>query len=135
MPKVMADHNVEGHLQAFINIWLSSEWDSVWLELSCEIESFDRLGIPHDMADTLLWKLCQQNSIVLLTGNRNAESDDSLDAAIKKMSTSNCLPVITIGDPDRIMRDRDYAEYAASQMLQYLLDIELLRGTGRLYIP
>ena len=43
--------------------------------------------------------------------------------------------VVTIADPDRLMRDRDYAERAAAQLLEYLLDLENLRGAGRLYIP
>jgi REP element-mobilizing transposase RayT len=37
MPRIMADHNVEGHLQALVNIWLSPEWDGVWSDSSCQI--------------------------------------------------------------------------------------------------
>ncbi len=135
MTKIMADHNVEGHLQALVNIWLSPEWGGVWSDLSCEIESFERLGIPHNTPDTELWELCQQYNIVLITGNRNAESHDSLEVAINKLGTSSSLPVVTIGDPNRLMRDRDYAEHVAGQLVQYLLDIDNLRGTGRLYVP
>ncbi len=135
MPRIMADHNVEGHLQALVNIWLSPEWDGVWSDSSCQIESFERLGIPHDTSDTALWELCQQCKIVLITANRNAEGHDSLEMAINELGTSSSLPVVTIGDPDRLMRDRDYAERAAGQLMQYLLDIDKLRGTGRLYVP
>ncbi len=45
------------------------------------------------------------------------------------------LPVITIGDPDRLLRDRDYAQRVAAQLLEFLLDLENLRGTGQLYVP
>jgi hypothetical protein len=43
--------------------------------------------------------------------------------------------VLTIGDPDRLMRDREYAERTAAQVFEYLLELENLRGTGRLYVP
>jgi hypothetical protein len=43
--------------------------------------------------------------------------------------------VLTIADPDRLMRDRDYAERTAVQLLEFLLDLENLRGAGRLYGP
>ena len=135
MPRIMADHNVEGHLHALMNIWESADWSDVWSELSCEVESFERLGIAHDTPDTDLWKLCQQHGIVLITGNRNAEGQESLEAAIFRLGTPDSLPVVTIGDPDRLMRDPDYAERAAAQLLEYLLSLEDLRGAGRLYVP
>ena len=135
MPKIMADHNVEGHLEVLMTIWSSPEWNDIWAEMACEIESFERLAIPHDIPDTQLWELCQQNEIVLVTGNRNAEADDSLEASIERLGTSRSLPVVTIGDPDRLIRDRHYAERAAAQLLEYLLDLEDLRGAGRLYVP
>jgi hypothetical protein len=70
-----------------------------------------------------------------ITANRNAEGPDSLEAAIRTLGTARSLPVVTIGDPDRLLRDRDYAQRAAAQLLEYLLDLENLRGTGRLYVP
>jgi predicted nuclease of predicted toxin-antitoxin system len=135
MPRIMADHNVEGHLHALMDIWASPDWGDVWSELSCEVESFERLGISHSTPDTELWEFCQQHEIVLITGNRNAEGEDSLEAAIVGLGTPSSLPVVTIGDPDRLMRDRDYAERAAAQLFEYLLSLDNLRGAGRLYVP
>ena len=40
MPKIMADHNVEGHLQALVNIWLSPEWGDVWSDLNSYLERY-----------------------------------------------------------------------------------------------
>ncbi len=45
MPKLMADHNVSGHLQVLLSIASSVEWGEVWAELACEIETFERLPI------------------------------------------------------------------------------------------
>jgi len=135
MPKIMADHNVEGHLELLLGIWTSPDWGDLWGEMSTELESFERLEIPHDTPDAELWTLCQERDIVLLTGNRNAEGEGSLENAINSLGTPNSLPVLTIGDPDRVFRDRDYAERIAAQVLEYLLDVDGLRGTGRLYVP
>ena len=45
------------------------------------------------------------------------------------------LPVLTIADPDRVMIDRDYAEDVSARVLEYLIDLDKLRGAGRLYVP
>ena len=103
--------------------------------MGCDLESFERSGIAPDTSDTRLWELCQTHEIVLLTGNRNAEGADSLEAAIASLGTARSLPVITIGDPDRLLRDLNYAQRVAAQVLEHLLDLENLRWTGRLYVP
>jgi hypothetical protein len=135
MPKIMADHNVEGHLDVLLRLWTSPPWNRLWQELSCDVESFQRRGIAHDMPDVELWRFCQHEGIVLVTGNRNAEGEDSLEATIQNSRTDDCLPVLTIGSPARIMTDRTYAERVAERILEYLLDLESLRGVGRLYVP
>lgn len=72
---------------------------------------------------------------MLVTGNRNKEDDDSLEATMLKRNTPQSLPVLTIGDPDRVMVDRQYAHSVAVQVLDYLLDIDKVRGAMRLYVP
>jgi hypothetical protein len=135
MPTIMADHNVEGQFQVLLGIWTSAEWYDIWESLSCETQSFHRLGIPYNTSDSELWRLCQQHEIVLITGNRNANDTDSLEATIREQADAASLPVLTIADPDRIMTSRDYAERVAAQVLDYLMELEKLRGAGRLYVP
>jgi hypothetical protein len=45
------------------------------------------------------------------------------------------LPVITLANPQRIMRDRLYAEMAATRLLEQLIAIDDFRGAGRLFVP
>lgn len=135
MPKIMADHNVEGHLDVLLRIWTSPVWNDLWRQIGCDVESFERQGIAHDTPDTELWRFCQQQGIVLVTGNRNAEGEDSFEAAIQNNCTDETLPVLTIGNPARILTDRAYAEQVAERVLEYILDLEGLRGVGRLYVP
>ena len=92
MPKIMADHNVEGHLDVLLRIWTSPPWNRLWQQLSCAVESFQRMGIALDAPDAELWRVCQQEGILLLTGNRNAEGEDSLEATIRDRQTNDSLP-------------------------------------------
>jgi hypothetical protein len=135
MPRIMADHNIERHFQVLIGICSSPEWAEIWASLACEVDSLERLGLPNETADVELWQLCQERGVVLITGNRNADGPTSLEAAIRTLRTDGSLPVITLSDPDRFLIDRDYAHAATERLLERLLDLENLRGTGRLYIP
>jgi len=135
MPTILADHDVEGHLRILIRIWSSPDWSELWAQTNCAFESFERLGLEPDTPDSDVWRLCQQRQIILITGNRNAEGEDSLEATIRREATADSLPVFTIGDPGRLVRDRRYAERVAARMYGYLQMIDHLRGAGRLYLP
>jgi hypothetical protein len=135
MPTIMADHDVEGHLQVLLNLWHSTEWNEFWLDAACNIEYRERLQIADSIPDADLWRLCQERGIVLLTGNRNAEGEDSLEATIRREGKPGSLPVFTIADPRRLMRDRDYAELVAILLIERLHDLDILRGAGRQFVP
>jgi hypothetical protein len=135
MPAIMADHNVEGHLARLIGIWTSPDWFDLWEGVDCDIQSFERLGLAPDATDRELWNACQANEIVLLTGNRNEEDEDSLEAVIQESAGEPNFPVLTIADPDRVMSDRNYSEEVAARVLEYLIDLDKVRGAGRLYVP
>jgi hypothetical protein len=131
----MADHDVEGHLEIFAVIWESDEWLDIWRPLGCRMDSFKGRGLATNMPDSELWRFCQENQIVLVTGNRNKEGDDSLEATMQRENTPQSLPVLTIADPKRVTLDRAYAESGAVRVLDYLLDLERFRGAMRLYVP
>jgi hypothetical protein len=42
---------------------------------------------------------------------------------------------VTLADPQRILKDGSYAAKAATKLLDYLEQIDALRGAGRLFIP
>lgn len=82
--------------------------------------------------------MCQHKELVLITANRNHDGEDSLEATIRRENTPHSLPVLTLADADRILFilfDPVYADHVAEKLLQYLLEIDLVRGTGRLYLP
>lgn len=46
MPAIMADHDIEGHLQVLLKVLSSEDWREIWDELALSVESFESLGIP-----------------------------------------------------------------------------------------
>jgi hypothetical protein len=82
-----------------------------------------------------VWRFCQENGYYLLTANRNRESEDSLEATIEREGTAESLPVFTFADADRIYQSTAYRDKVVESLLEYLLDADNLRGTGRLFLP
>lgn len=96
---------------------------------------FPHLGLAADTADSVLWRVCQERQLVLLTANRNHDGPDSLEATIRAGNTPDSLPVLTVSNAQRLQHSRDYVERVVEQFLDYLLKIEQIRGKGRLYLP
>jgi hypothetical protein len=135
MKGILADNDVEGILTALVSIWLSETWRDLWIELNCSLETFPSLDLPRDATDAVVWEACQNQQVVLITGNRNAESPESLAATIRSLNRPDSLPVFTLSNPKRILNDRGYAAQVAERLLDYLMSIQDYRGTGRIYVP
>jgi hypothetical protein len=58
-----------------------------------------------------------------------------LEAVIRDENQPDSLPVITISRPKRLLQDRHYAELVAERIPDYLIRIDEVRGTGRIYAP
>ncbi len=92
-------------------------------------------GYGRKPPDDELWRLCQREQIILLTANRNLSDSTSLEAVIRAENRPDCLPVFTVADADRVFESRDYVTRVAEKLLEYLLYIDNVRGTGRLFLP
>ncbi len=135
MIRIMCDQDIQGLASAVLVRCREGEWGELWNELRIELCTFSDLGLEPDSTDADIWTACQENEIVLLTGNRNAESPDSLEVTIRERNQPRSLPVLTFADLRKLKFDRDYIEVAVEGLMVKLIDIEALRGTGRLYIP
>ena len=71
---------------------------------------------------------------MLITGNR-ASGPESLEQTIQDQAKGDSLPVVTLGDPQRVVRNQTYARKCAFSLLDLLDRIETLSGTGRLFVP
>ena len=135
MTAIMADHDCEGQMQVLLRLLASAEWHALWTALAVRVESFASLGVPPNTPDADLWHLCQTQQIVLITGNRNEEGPASLEATLQASNTPTSLPVLTLSEPQRVLSSRAYANRVVERLVEYLIDVENLRGTGRLYLP
>lgn len=104
MPAIMADHDVEGQMQVLLRLLTSDEWHPLWAALAVRVESFASLEMPADTSDAALWRVCQQQDILLITGNRNKAGAEALEAVIARENTPTSLPVLTLSVPPQVFR-------------------------------
>jgi hypothetical protein len=135
MKGILADINIGKQRKAILAVWVSDAWRELWTGLGLSVVSFPALGLSYNASDALIWRTCQREGLVLITGNRNDDGTDSLEATIRNENKPDSLPVITIADQDRVLQDRLYAERVAESLLDYLMRIDEVRGAGRLYVP
>lgn len=135
MRAIMADNDILGQMNALMFVLESEAWREFWLALGLPVRTFADLGLSSDVSDAELWHVCQREQIVLVTGNRNKDGPDSLETTIQTFNTSKSLPVFTLSDTNKVMISSDYAHQVVNRMLDYLMDIDNLRGTGRLWLP
>lgn len=132
---VLADVNIEGHVDYVMALVRAAPWADLWQELGLEYATFADLGLSHRDPDADIWQCCQDQGYVLITSNRNHDRPDSLEATIRARSTEQSLPVFTIADTERLRDSREHAQHIAESLLDALLRIETLLGAGRLYLP
>jgi hypothetical protein len=132
---ILADANCEGHLALLLRLFQEGWRRDVWEALHLTPVSFAVLGLQADASDRNVWETCQRAHVVLLTANRNDEGPVSLEATIQEHNTTESLPVFTLTNDQRVLRDRSYAEAVADRLLEFLFDVDSYRGTGRLYVP
>ena len=132
---ILADANSIGYVQLLLRLLLEESRKESWLSLQCSTPTFAELGLAVTASEREVWQVCQERELVLLTENRNARDPDSLETVIRELNTAQSLPVFTLANTRRLMRDREYAGRVADKLLDYLSDIDNYRGTGRLYLP
>jgi len=131
---ILSDINIQGHVNALYAVLLNTEWKEFWEPLSLPHLTFGDLGLHPRTSDADIWHLCQREQYVLITGNRNQDGPDSLEPTLRIANNPTCLPVLTLSNPGRLLHSREYAVRAAVRLLDYLLNIDRVRGTGRLYL-
>ena len=135
MQRILSDHDVQGQVSRLMDLCQRPPWVDLWRELACVLCTFEEFDLAEDATDATIWHTCQDHDILLITGNRNAAGPASLAMTLRQRNTPQCLPVLTLADPDRILRDRPYAEAVVERLFDILIDPGALRGTGRIYLP
>ena len=132
--RILTDNGVVGAVRVFRRILASSEWVGLTATLELAFMGLKDVELPADAPDVAVWQRSQEVGALLITGNRSS-SEGSLDQTIAEQGSPESLPVLTIGDPRRVIRDPVYARECALSLLDFVDRIETLRGTGRLFIP
>jgi hypothetical protein len=135
---LIADVNFQSQLDRLTYILESDFWYDLWHGFDLVIESFAALGLHPETADRIVWERCQEEGLILLTGNRNDDGPDSLEATLRTAGP-NSLPVVTLGNARRLLEDSTYAERVVSELMDFLDDLEsrpeAVLGSGRIFLP
>jgi len=131
---ILTDNDVIGAVRVFRRILESSEWVDLTATLALQFIELQDIELPTDAPDGAVWHRSQDVGALLITGNRSS-GEGSLDQTIAEQAGPASLPVLTIGDPRRVIRDAVYARECALSLLDFVERIETWRGTGRLFIP
>jgi hypothetical protein len=132
---ILADVNIEGHVDLLVTLMQAEPWRLFWDHLQLRYVHFTDLGLTPDALDSPVWDTCQNGELILVTDNRNRKGSDSLEATIQAHNTPTSLPVFTIANVPHLRASRGYADRVIDKLLDSLMRIETLRGTGRLYLP
>jgi len=128
----LVDHNLRGHAVLLSGSILSGGWLD-WVPI--RFVTFDEMKLPINSNDRVVWQLAQSNQMILLTANRSMKGKNSLEQVMREEITPTSLPVITIGDTDRLLNDPEYRERCTTRLVEIVLDIDGYRGVSRLFIP
>ena len=111
--RILTDNDVVGAVRAFRRILESPEWVELTATLELEFIALKDVELSADASDVTVWQRSQEVGALLMTGNRSRGAG-SLDQTIAEQSGPESLPVLTIGDPRRVIRDPVYASECVS---------------------
>lgn len=124
----LIDHNLRGHAI----VLLGSLTASGWLDLiAIRFIFFEEVDLSIASDDRVVWRFAQANQMILLTANRTMKGKNSLEQVLREENTSTSLPVITIGNIDRLLAEQNYRERCVDRLIDIVVDIEDYRGTRR----
>jgi hypothetical protein len=132
---ILTDIHMGVSTEILIGKMQSDTWIDLWSRLGLVPFAFADLGLPDNATDLVIWQRCQIEQLIFITNNRNEDTEDSLGTTIRLHNTLESLPVFTIGNLNRFRSDKTYAEDVVERLYEYLLDIDRVRGAGRLYLP
>jgi hypothetical protein len=128
----LIDHNLKGHALVFFGAIASQGWLDI---VPMQFVTFAEVDLSIDSDDRTVWRLAQENQMILLTANRSMKGKDSLEQVMREKNTSESLPVITVSNADRLLNDFEYRGRCVESLVEIVLDIDTYRGARRIFIP
>lgn len=93
MIRLVADVNIQGHVDHLVGRMREELWHEFWIDLDVRYLNFADLGLQASDTDAVVWQRRQQHEALLLTNNRSADGPDSLETTIRVHNTTQSLPV------------------------------------------
>ena len=128
----LVDHNLRGHSVVLAGSLAASGWLDL---VSIRFVMFEEAGLADTSDDRVVWQYAQNNQMILITANRSMKGKDSLEQVMREKNTSTSLPIVTIGNIDRLMAEPDYRERCVDRLVDIVIDIEDYQGARRIFIP
>jgi hypothetical protein len=135
MRGLVADANIQGQVEHLVRCMRAEPWADFWEALGLVLYRFNDVGLSASATDLEVWNVCQTQELILITDNRNLDSEDSLEATIRRENAPDSLPVFTIADMNQFRTNSSYVDDVVEALYDYLVRIDEVRGTGRLYLP
>ena len=127
----LIDHNLKGHALVLFGAIASQGWLDI---VPIQFVTFAEMDLSIDSDDRVVWQLARKNQMILLTANRSRKGKDSLEQVMREENTSASLPVVTIGNAERLLNDSEYRARCVERLIEIVLDIDSYRGTRRIFI-
>src|SRR5262245_58310620 len=128
---ILLDNDLKGH-GLFIEVgWRETGWAEL---LPLEFRMLRDFSLPDDSSDQEIWRFVQRERLLLITNNRNRESETSLQATIEKENTPTSLPVLTVSNKELLVLP-EYRQRVAHSLAAILLYPEEKLGAGRVFLP
>jgi predicted nuclease of predicted toxin-antitoxin system len=115
----LVDHNIEGQAVVLFKSITTAGWLDL---LPLRFVTFKEVQLPITSSDQIVWQFAQENQIILLTANRSMKGEDSLEQVIREEILPTSLPVVTLGNVDRIY-ERNYREQCVERLIEIVLYI------------
>lgn len=131
MTTILIDYNLSGQARMLYGTLQSLGWTDL---LQLEFVSFQDVGLDETTSDRIIWHFAQTHNMFLLTGNRNRKGTDSLQQTIEEDNFPDALPVLTVSRQNDLEQSA-YRKRCAARIVEIVVDLDIYRGTGRLFIP
>lgn len=128
----LIDYNLNGHALVFFGCIVNQGWLDL---MPIRFVTFAQMELSTNSDDRTVWRFAQENEMILLTANRSMKGKNSLEQVMREENSPNSLPVITIGNADRLLNDSEYRELCAERLIEIILALENYRGSMRIFIP
>jgi hypothetical protein len=124
MKGMLADVNVQGHLNHLRHCLQAMDLWNMLDEVGIRFETLRDQGLASDLDDRSLWGFCQSNGWVLFTNDKNNNDANSLQATLDDSWYIGLLPVLTLSNQGRFVRDGFYTRRVANDLAGLLVDIK-----------